>query len=192
LQIRLESARFEPVRWEEDLTFSPGELGLEPGGGLGPVAVRGTLSPVASSYLLDARLSFRVTLACDRCTAPAASEVEARVLLNVIPVGARSRRQEGGARGEQLASGEGGQVELSADDVGTLEVADDRLDTRPLIAEQVVLELPTRPLCRTDCAGLCPRCGADLNLGECRCGPAAGDPRWSALEALRNRLADRD
>lgn len=43
------------------------------------------------------------------------------------------------------------------------------------IREAVLLGLPMRPLCRDACAGLCPRCGEDRNLGPCRCvGAAAG------------------
>jgi uncharacterized protein len=38
------------------------------------------------------------------------------------------------------------------------------------IREAVLLSLPMRPLCRESCAGLCPRCGEDRNLGPCRCG----------------------
>jgi DUF177 domain-containing protein len=41
-----------------------------------------------------------------------------------------------------------------------------------------------QPLCRSDCPGLCPRCGADLSLGECDCAAAATDSRWEALAGL--------
>jgi len=41
------------------------------------------------------------------------------------------------------------------------------------IREAVILGLPMKPLCREACAGLCPRCGEDLNQGPCRCGDAA-------------------
>ena len=51
--------------------------------------------------------------------------------------------------------------------------------------EAVVLALPLAPLCRPDCAGLCPTCGADLNAGECSCPRGEVDPRWAALDALR-------
>lgn len=61
----------------------------------------------------------------------------------------------------------------------------DHIDLEPLTREAVVLSLPLAPLCGTDCAGLCPSCGADLNAGACGCGPAGLDPRWSALDALR-------
>jgi uncharacterized protein len=40
------------------------------------------------------------------------------------------------------------------------------------IREAVILGLPMRPLCKEDCAGLCPRCGEDRNLGPCRCARA--------------------
>ena len=57
---------------------------------------------------------------------------------------------------------------------------------RPFTRDAVLLELPLAPLCRPDCAGLCPTCGADLNEGPCACPPAEGDPRWAALDALRS------
>ena len=41
------------------------------------------------------------------------------------------------------------------------------------IREAVILALPMKPLCREACAGLCPRCGEDLNQGPCRCASAA-------------------
>ena len=41
------------------------------------------------------------------------------------------------------------------------------------IREAVILGLPMKPLCRDACAGLCARCGEDLNQGPCRCAKAA-------------------
>ena len=63
-------------------------------------------------------------------------------------------------------------------------IADDELDLGPLVRDAVVLELPMAPLCREDCAGLCPQCGADRNEGDCAC-VAPTDPRWANLDALR-------
>jgi uncharacterized protein len=62
----------------------------------------------------------------------------------------------------------------------------DALDLRPLVRDALLLELPLAPLCRPDCAGLCPTCGADRNVGSCDCPPDAGDPRWAALDVLRD------
>jgi len=47
-----------------------------------------------------------------------------------------------------------------------------RLDLRAQVREHLMLEIPIAPRCREDCAGLCPRCGADLNVGPHAC-PAA-------------------
>ena len=52
----------------------------------------------------------------------------------------------------------------------------------------VVLALPDQILCREDCAGLCPVCGADLNVEPHEHEEEQSDPRWAALEQLRERL----
>lgn len=62
---------------------------------------------------------------------------------------------------------------------------DDQLDLRTLVRELVVLDVPSAPLCRDDCAGLCPTCGTDRNAGTCGCATPTTDPRWAALDALR-------
>lgn len=67
----------------------------------------------------------------------------------------------------------------------TYRLGHDFIDLEPLAREALVLDLPLAPLCREDCRGLCPTCGADLNLGDCDCPPAAADPRWAALDVLR-------
>jgi uncharacterized protein len=59
------------------------------------------------------------------------------------------------------------------------------IDLGEAVREALILAIPEFPLCREDCRGLCARCGADLNQGECRC-PRAADLRWGALQALRN------
>ena len=61
------------------------------------------------------------------------------------------------------------------------------LDVMPQIEESIYTLIPTKILCREDCKGLCPNCGADLNEGECSCKNEDIDPR---LEALRNFTAE--
>lgn len=72
------------------------------------------------------------------------------------------------------------------DDEETYSLRGDMLDLEPLARDAVLLSLPLAPLCRDDCAGLCPTCGADLADGDCGCAPAAGDPRWAGLDVLRS------
>jgi uncharacterized protein len=72
----------------------------------------------------------------------------------------------------------------TAGDDDTYVLTGDELDLEPLARDAVLLDLPLAPLCSADCLGLCPRCGQNWNLGPCAC-PPDGDPRWSALDALR-------
>lgn len=61
----------------------------------------------------------------------------------------------------------------------------DQIDLAPLVREYALLELPDGPLCRPDCAGICPVCGLDRNAGRCECDTSVRDLRWSALDDLR-------
>jgi uncharacterized protein len=65
------------------------------------------------------------------------------------------------------------------------ELTGDHLDLRPMVRELVLVELPLAPLCRRGCRGLCPVCGADRNDTDCGHAEPPGDPRWAALDALR-------
>lgn len=58
------------------------------------------------------------------------------------------------------------------------------IDISPLIAEAVFLNHPVKMLCRADCKGICPDCGADLNEEACRCASGQTDPRWEELRKL--------
>ena len=55
------------------------------------------------------------------------------------------------------------------------------LDLTETIRQYALLATPMKPLCREDCAGLCPSCGHNLNDGPCNCLPQPADPRWSEL-----------
>jgi uncharacterized protein len=67
-------------------------------------------------------------------------------------------------------------------------VVDDRLELSAWARDAIALELPEQILCRPDCAGLCPICGKDLNLEPHEHVEQELDPRWSALESLRDQL----
>ena len=62
----------------------------------------------------------------------------------------------------------------------------DSLALEDVFREQVLLSLPAKTLCKPDCKGLCPRCGADRNRQPCTC--TGEDPRWEALANLRGRI----
>ncbi|WP_370248775.1 DUF177 domain-containing protein [Nocardioides sp.] len=70
------------------------------------------------------------------------------------------------------------------DDLSRLQ--DDLVDLEPLLRDAVVLALPFQPLCEEDCPGLCVECGARLAEDPDHDHEARTDPRWAALDALRN------
>lgn len=58
------------------------------------------------------------------------------------------------------------------------------IDLTDAVQQSIILAQPLAPVCREQCAGLCPECGHDQNLGACGCRPDTSDPRWAALAAL--------
>jgi uncharacterized protein len=60
----------------------------------------------------------------------------------------------------------------------------EELNLLDLLTEQIELNLPMKPLCSDLCKGICLRCGADLNAGNCSCTVKDIDPRFEALKKL--------
>jgi len=54
-----------------------------------------------------------------------------------------------------------------------------------IVREQVLMAIPMKPLCREECRGLCPECGADWNAGDCACEKTKVDPRLEVLKGLK-------
>jgi uncharacterized protein len=67
---------------------------------------------------------------------------------------------------------------------------DGNLDLAPLLREEIITNTPIGILCKSDCAGLCPNCGQNLNDGPCGCESEDIDPRLAALKALKDHLKD--
>jgi uncharacterized protein len=60
----------------------------------------------------------------------------------------------------------------------------DSVDITPDMREDLLLIIPTFPVCSEGCKGLCDQCGADLNAGSCGCGSTDGPGPWAALDDL--------
>jgi len=65
-----------------------------------------------------------------------------------------------------------------------IELTDGKLELEEAAIEQLMMEFPTKELCSEDCKGLCPKCGHDLNEGECGCVKKEIDPRLAILQKL--------
>jgi len=73
----------------------------------------------------------------------------------------------------------------SVTEFGLLLPEDAHIDLEPLLREYAMLELPLKPLHKTDCLGLCPVCGQDLNVRDCGHRPVEADSPFSVLKKLR-------
>lgn len=61
-------------------------------------------------------------------------------------------------------------------------MTDSAIDVDELVRSSLILELPSKFLCRENCKGLCPKCGKNLNEGSCSCDTTDRDPRWDVLK----------
>jgi uncharacterized protein len=116
--------------------------------------------------------SFRGTLTgyCGRCLENYSFTLDKSFAFVLTPEPARVER---------------GAEELHGGELGLSYYSTDEIDLAPLIAEQVMLALPTRPLCAEDCRGLCETCGANLNRESCNCSSESGDPRMAIFRTLK-------
>ena len=108
-------------------------------------------------------------LLCSRCLEPYTMPVDQQFDLRYQPHASNT--------GE-------GEREIEEDDLTTAFYENDEIDLGQLMREQFYLALPMKPLCRDDCRGLCPSCGANLNRTTCDCKHEWEDPRLAALKGL--------
>ncbi len=116
----------------------------------------------------------QVTVACSRCVGPVAVRLDEAVRVTYLPAHAMPADEPGDDDG----------VELAEDDLDVYPYDGETVDLEPLVREQFVLAVPFAPLCREDCLGLCPQCGADRNFAPCACEKPL-DPRFAALAGLK-------
>lgn len=76
------------------------------------------------------------------------------------------------------------QYKISADELDTDFYSKDTIDLDDFLQEQILLNLPMQYFCDEDCKGLCPQCGADLNVKPCKCSMQSTDERFSKLLEL--------
>jgi uncharacterized protein len=77
------------------------------------------------------------------------------------------------------------EVELGEHDLIAATYSGDEIDFSAEIAEQILLEIPYKPLCSEECKGLCSSCGADLNSSDCTCSSNAVSMVFSSLKGLK-------
>ena len=79
-------------------------------------------------------------------------------------------------------------TELLQDDMDVGFLPEEGIDLKDIVEEQILLNIPMKPLCQDGCKGLCSICGADLNLEECGCDRWQSDPRFAVLHSVKQNL----
>ena len=77
------------------------------------------------------------------------------------------------------------EIDLQPEDLDTEFFDGVTIDVDLIVAEQIFLALPQKPLCRPECAGLCSGCGADLNREECKCEKIERVSVFHALQSVK-------
>jgi uncharacterized protein len=166
--VDLRTLRLRPgeVRTETiDVELEPFVLGGQRYEAIPPtIPVQLEISQASGATVFDMKLDVHLSGACMRCLGFA--EVERRVH-------AREFHDLDAPRSDELHSDY---------------VVGEHLQLSAWARDAVALELPEQILCREECAGLCPVCGKDLNVEPHEHLERDPDPRWSALEELKDRL----
>lgn len=136
---------------------------------------------VHEEIILEGGLTGRVGLECSRCAKrySQALREDFRLVLSPVkdrvpadPEGVRGLSQNGLCLGEDLEAGWFKGPVIRLDD---------------FLGEVVALSIPLQPLCRSDCPGICPHCGADLSQTQCGCVDEKIDSPFAVLAKLKGR-----
>jgi uncharacterized protein len=122
------------------------------------------LESVSEGVLVSGIVSGLVTGECGRCLRPISDNLTVDI--------------------QELFAYENSTTDETSEEDEVGRVQDDLINLEPTVRDAVVLALPTNPLCREDCPGLCTECGAlwdDLPADHSH---QEGDPRWAALSKL--------
>ncbi|HEX5726995.1 MAG TPA: DUF177 domain-containing protein [Longimicrobiaceae bacterium] len=131
-----------------------------------PLDVDLTARSVGDGVLVRGALRTSVRLACRRCLVPVEQEVAETVDLLFEPLSEADELDVGG-------------------EVYPLPARGRELDLTGPLREQLLLQVPEFALCQEACRGLCPRCGQDLNEGDCSCVPETAPSPWDALRKIK-------
>lgn len=168
MKIDVSQIQHEPLRFDEEVVVDATRLDPDQVAGSMKVRLQGEVRRQGSVFSVSGRCSADGQLSCSRCLEPVAWNVGEDFSVEYRTPDSVPAEAEAG---------------LDDEDLDVVFIDGEELDLAELAAEQVLLAMPMRIVCQPSCAGLCPRCGANLNTGGCGCEPEV-DPRWGALADL--------
>lgn len=135
--------------------------------------VRGRLSFILhnAELYVKGRFDTAAEVQCGRCLASYAFDMDVPVDLVYYP---------------STSSAGHDNLELHSDELDVSYYSGDEIRTEDILEEQILLNLPMKPLCAPECRGICPSCGADLNIRECACRTDSKENVFSVLKKLKD------
>lgn len=137
-----------------------------------PVLVEITAAHEFDHVRVSGRVEAGIRLACSRCCAEYDDRLSSAFELFYTK-----------AQGAETVQDE--EIELSEIDLVSVTYRGDEIDLIPEVDEQIVMELPLKPLCSEQCRGLCSNCGTDLNVADCGCHRGVSSLNFGALKDLK-------
>lgn len=167
-----------PLRLEG--LFAPGEVDFSKDGLVQatPMEWTAVAEQAGGEIRIAGRVISKVDLPCSRCLEPARVPIDWSFDLFFM-------------ERDEMKFDEDEEVELSDEDTRTAFFTGSELPIADILREQVLLALPMKALCRSDCKGLCPKCGANMNNDSCSCTRDSFEPSHEGLAELRKKLEER-
>ena len=161
-----------------ELTVASDKIDLEIEGAkvTGDVVFRGETERINDKAHVRGTVNAEVNVECTRCLDAVTQKFE--IVFDDVFV-------------DPEAESTDAEIALEGDDLDEAIAIDGRIDLGEVVREQIILALPDQVFCREDCKGLCPKCGSNRNLIDCKCIEAEIDPRWLALKDAVNRESNR-
>lgn len=125
---------------------------------------------VGDKHLLKGAIGGRFNARCDRC---------------LEPFGLDSRSRFETFFASPVNDADPDETELAEEDMEVDFVKGEEIDLGDILREQIYLSLPVKLICHSDCRGICPKCGVNLNTGQCRCQQELGHPGFAKLKNLK-------
>ncbi len=159
---------------EEGIDIDFSETLQEPGviDSVGDVVAHLHLDRQLNEVLVSGDIKGEIRLQCSRCLTPFQRYIELDINLTYLPIEEINKMET---------------YEIKDDESNISYYRGEQLDITEIVQEQLILSIPMKPLCDEECKGLCPVCGANLNIQECTCKKEEVDPRLSILKRLLER-----
>jgi uncharacterized protein len=134
------------------------------------------VSVAGGTVRVSGQVTARLLLSCSRCLREYEKGVTEQFDLSYVP---------------DPRVSEGEEISLGYQELTLGFYRQERLDLGGVFSEQILLQIPMKPVCQGECKGLCSHCGIDLNEGSCDCNPVSLDPRLAPLAALKKNIKEK-